>query len=126
MIIPRCRPVIEAIGHRMVYEAALAASIDPDLITLYETGIVKNNLSWFVESGKLTRASILEKENKTLDAILPRLDDLLDNLNIAHYCTAPIVSGSEWDKFAANLKEYRGDSSYDLFGIDERIKGSRL
>jgi len=117
LLIPRCRPIVEAIGHRMVYEVAIAAGVDPDLIALYEVGIVKDNLSWFVESGMLTRASVLEMENKALDAIQPRLNDLLDQLSIAPYCTAPIISESMWETFVGDLEEYKGNAEYPLFDI---------
>lgn len=101
----------------MVYEVALAAGVDADLLALYEVGIVKDNLSWFVESGGLTRASVLEMENKALDAVLPRLSDLLDRLHIAPYCTAPIVSEAMWESFVGDLQAYRGDAEYPLFNV---------
>lgn len=117
LLIPRCRPIVEAVGHRMAYETALASGVDPDLLALYEMGIVKDNLSWFVESGGLTRASVFEKENKALDAILPRLNDLLDQLDIAPYSTAPIISQSMWETFVGDLEAYRGNAEYPLFDV---------
>ena len=116
LLIPRCRPVVEGIGNQMAYEIALAAGVDTDLLALYEVGAIKENLSWYVENGLLTRAKLREMENQALDAIEPRLDDLLDRLNIAPYITAPIVEGWMWEKFAGSLETFEGRAEYPLFG----------
>jgi hypothetical protein len=53
-ILPLCLPLVQAIGHRMAYEAAVAARLDPGPISLFEIGVVKNDASWHVENHLLT------------------------------------------------------------------------
>lgn len=102
-------------GHCMIYEAAFANGIDSDLLAFYEVGVIKDNLDWFVECGGLSRARVAEMENNALDAILPRLDNLLDAVDIAPYCHAPIVSKARWEEFADKLPQYRGHAEFPLF-----------
>ncbi|KAF9056772.1 hypothetical protein BDP27DRAFT_1373213 [Rhodocollybia butyracea] len=44
-----CKPLVDAIGHRMAYDAAVEANLSPDIIALYEIGAIKNDASWFVK-----------------------------------------------------------------------------
>ena len=119
---PLCRPIVEAIGNRMVYEIALEAGVDPDLIALYEVGVVKENLSWYIEHGLLTRAKVREMENSALDAIQPRLSEMLEQLNIAPYIKVPILEGSKWTEFIGGLEDFKGNAEYPLFNA---INGSK-
>ena len=115
LLIPRCRPIVEGIGNRMVYEIALAAGVDPNLVALYEVGAIRKNLSWYVEAGLLTRGKVDEMEIEAIDALEPRLDNMLDQLEIAPYITAPIVKESTWNAFVSGLDVCRGNGEYPLF-----------
>lgn len=118
LLIPLCRPIVEAIGNRMVYETALAAGVvDPDLLALYEVGAVKENLGWYTERGLLTRAKVRDMENNALDAVRPRLGELLDRLSIAPYVKVPILEESNWTDFAGGLEDYKGNAEYPLFNV---------
>ena len=101
----------------MVYETALAASVKPNLIALYEVGAVKENLGWYTEHGLLTRAKVREMENDALDAIGPRLNEMLDCLSIAPYVKVPILEESNWTNFAGELKDFKGNVEYPLFNV---------
>ena len=115
LLIPHCRPIVEAIGNRMAYETALAARVEPDLIALYEVGAVKQNLSWYTERGLLTRAQVREMENTALDALQPRLSEMLDLLSVAPYVKVPILEGSMWAEFERGLQGFKGNAVYPLF-----------
>ncbi|OKP12452.1 hypothetical protein PENSUB_1912 [Penicillium subrubescens] len=119
---PHCKPIVEAIGHRMAYDAAIAAGVNQDLVALYEVGVVKEDLSWYVEFAGLKRGRVLEMEHQALDAVLPRLNELLDELDIGAYCTAPIVSQTEWGKFMCELKGDTGNAKYELFNHTKGMK----
>ena len=119
LLIPLCRPIVEAIGNRMVYETALAAGVvDPDLLALYEVGAVKANLSWYTERGLLTRAKVREMENDAVDAVRPRLSEMLDSLSIAPYVKVPILEESNWTDFAEGLEGFKGNAEYRIFDRD--------
>ncbi|PWY94643.1 acyl-CoA dehydrogenase NM domain-like protein [Aspergillus sclerotioniger CBS 115572] len=110
IMLPRCRPLVEAIGHRMVYDAALDAGVDRDLLSLYEAGVVQLDPSWYVEHGVLSRMEIMSMEEQAANAVFPRLENLLDRLEPEVYCTAPFVSASRWQGFLDQLAVYRGES----------------
>ncbi|OQE96238.1 hypothetical protein PENNAL_c0001G08606 [Penicillium nalgiovense] len=80
-LLPHCRSLIPAIGHRMAYEAAVDMGVDPDLLALYEAGVVKTDSSWYVENLGLSRTDQFEMECKTADDLVPRVGELLDRLD---------------------------------------------
>lgn len=102
----------------MAYEAAVDMGIDSNLLALYEAGVVKTDSSWYVEHLGLSRADQSEMECTTADALLPRLDELLDDLHMMEpYITAPILSAKRWETFVAKRETIEGDAS---FGITDR------
>ncbi|TIA07785.1 hypothetical protein D6C80_09591 [Aureobasidium pullulans] len=113
-LIPHCRPIVEGIGDRMVYETALARKVDKDLLTLWEVGAIKENLSWYVEKGLLTREKFWEIENQALSAVEPRTEELIGQLDMEAYVTAPIVEQSLFDDFVAGLPTFTGDTMLSL------------
>ncbi|EKM52531.1 uncharacterized protein PHACADRAFT_198586 [Phanerochaete carnosa HHB-10118-sp] len=86
LLLPRCLPFVEAIGHRMEFEAATNAGVSAPLVCLYELGAVGAGLAAYVE------ASGVEK-----------------------YAVGAIVSQEAWDAFVGSLDVYRGSSSYAPF-----------
>ncbi|KAB8212906.1 acyl-CoA oxidase [Aspergillus novoparasiticus] len=102
-IIPHCRPMVVAIGLRMAYEAANDKGVDRDLLALYEAGTIKCHSAWFVERLQLSRAAQFDMECKATNVVLSRFDEHLHGLEIEPYCTAPILSSSEWERFIRAL-----------------------
>ncbi|KAJ5591626.1 acyl-CoA dehydrogenase/oxidase [Penicillium hispanicum] len=122
-ILPRCQPLVEAIGNRMAYEAAVEAGIDPDLLSLFEAGVILQDSSWFVQHAGLTRAAQFENESRALNACLPRLQRLLEDTGAQEYVDAPILSQEAWTRFLASLKVYKHPSQG--LGEDDFPPGSR-
>ncbi|EAU33843.1 predicted protein [Aspergillus terreus NIH2624] len=114
LIIPRCRPLIIAIGHRMAYEAALDAGIDADLLALAEAGMVNQDLSWYSENLGFKRFTQYQMERRAMDRILPRLDQLLDELEIGPYCVAPFQTAERFAAFVRAAPAYTGEGVVDL------------
>ncbi|KAE8334554.1 hypothetical protein BDV24DRAFT_156765 [Aspergillus arachidicola] len=109
--IPHCRPMVVAIGLRMAYEAAIDKGVDRDLLALYEAGAIKCHSAWFVERLQLSRAAQFDMECKAANAALSRFDEPLHGLEIEPYCTAPILSSSEWERFICALPTFRSDTA---------------
>lgn len=107
VILPRCQSLVEAIGHRMAYEAAVAAGVDADLLALYEAGVIMQDSSWYVEHAGLTRGELFDRESRALDAVLPRLEEMLDATGAEEYVDAPILSQEAWDNFESSLEGFR-------------------
>ncbi|OQD65072.1 hypothetical protein PENPOL_c006G10071 [Penicillium polonicum] len=114
-MLPHCRSIILAIGHRMAYEAAVDKGVDSDLLALYEAGVVKTDSSWYVEDLGLSRADQFEMECNAADAVVPRLGELLDGLGTMEpYITAPILTKKRWETFLADRERIEGDASFDI------------
>ncbi|KAF4770912.1 hypothetical protein HAV15_012572 [Penicillium sp. str.  len=114
-MLPHCRSIVLAIGHRMGYEAAVDGGVDSDLLALYEAGVVKTDSSWYVENLGLSRADQFEMECNAADALLPRLGELLDGLDAMEpYITAPILNAKRWETFLAGRETIEGDASFDI------------
>lgn len=114
LILPLCQPLIEAIGHRMAYEAATKAKVHPDLLALYLAGVVKYDSSWYVEHMGLGRRAQHEMEDRALTSALPHLELFLEQTGARPYCIAPIASDESWNKFVNSLPHFDGEAVLDL------------
>ncbi|KAJ7485009.1 hypothetical protein B0H11DRAFT_1148270 [Mycena galericulata] len=114
LVLPLCQPMIEAVGHRMAYDAAIERGINHDVLALYEAGVIKHDASWYVEYAGLGRAAINDMEDRALVKLLPRLGEMLDATGAEPYCIAPIVSEAASEEFYANLPLYVGNASMPL------------
>ncbi|KAJ5086980.1 hypothetical protein NUU61_008287 [Penicillium alfredii] len=99
-------PLVEAMGHRMAYEAAVEAGVNPNLLALYEAGVVLQDSSWYVQHAGLTREAQFENDSRALDACLPHLDHMLDGTEAKEYADSPLLSQEEWDRFTASLETF--------------------
>ena len=103
--------MVEAIGHRMAYDAAVASGVEPCLVDLYVASVMKLDPAWYAEHAGLGRGAQAEMESVALDAVLPRLSSLVSRLHNEPHLTAPIVSDAAWDGFVAKLELFgRGGS----------------
>ncbi|TCD66083.1 hypothetical protein EIP91_001841 [Steccherinum ochraceum] len=125
LILPLCQPLIEAIGHRMAYDAAVKAKVPQDLIDMYVANALKHDASWYIENAGLTRRKIAEIEDKAASALLPQLDALLDATGAAPYCHAPIVSDETWKAFVDSLPHYGGNAVVTTIpGTEQSVLGA--
>ncbi|KAH7913696.1 acyl-CoA dehydrogenase NM domain-like protein [Hygrophoropsis aurantiaca] len=116
-ILPRCQPMVEAIGHRMAYDAAAASGMMPSLLHLYECSIVKLDPAWYVENAALSRRDQDDAESRALDDVLPHLTSFVEQMDIEPYVRAPIRSDTAWDAFVNQLEVFEGAGHVSL---DER------
>jgi hypothetical protein len=105
-IFTRCQPLIEAIGQRMAYEAAFEAGVNQDLLALYETGVILQDSSWYVQHAGLTREAQFERESRALSACLPCMKQMLDQTGAKEFTTSPILSPEAWAEFVASLETF--------------------
>ncbi|KAI0735596.1 acyl-CoA oxidase [Earliella scabrosa] len=114
LLLPRCMPYIEAIGHRMAYEAATDAGVALPLLRLYEAGVVGVDLAAYLEFGLVpSRRAWAEEEAAALSEVYARLDSFLDATGAAPYARAACVSQEAWDAFVRTLEVYDGSAQYD-------------
>lgn len=118
LLLPRCRPLVETIGHRVAYEAAKEAGIEQDLLDVYEASILHHDLSWYIENRVITRVIHWEMEAAAMTRVFGRLDELFEKMRIDEvepYITAPIVSDEKWAEFFNSIPSVSGNASYSWF-----------
>ncbi|KAF7356481.1 Acyl-CoA dehydrogenase NM domain-like protein [Mycena venus] len=103
ILLPRCIPLVIAIGQRMAFEAALDAHVEPDLVAVYEASAVLQDLAWYVENGLTTREVAIAKEVDALTRAFVILDQVLDKNGCEPYIHTPILSSSAWANWVATL-----------------------
>ncbi|TFY55180.1 hypothetical protein EVJ58_g8413 [Rhodofomes roseus] len=109
LILPECVNLVQAIGHRMAYDAAVAAGVESGLIDLYVASCIKLDAAWYVEQLGLSRAEQRAMENSAVDAVFPRLQELFERMDVEPYISAPLISDEKWDQYVKSLVTY-GDS----------------
>ncbi|KAI0292232.1 acyl-CoA dehydrogenase NM domain-like protein [Multifurca ochricompacta] len=104
-VLPRSLPLIQAIGHRIAYDAARAAQVDPPLLDLFEAASVLLDEAWYVENLGVSRAELREREARAIEAAFPHLEEYLSRMDVAPYVVAPIVSDEKWGQFLGTLHQ---------------------
>lgn len=112
-IIPRSIALAEAIGHRMAFEAALDAGVDPLILKLYETSVVLHDIAWYSEHGLCTQDGMLETEEHAITDLYKCLDQLLDHSGVQPYAYAAITTEKSWKAFVRTLPVYAGNAHTD-------------
>jgi hypothetical protein len=102
-VLPELFGLIQSIGTRMAYDAAVADSVESDLVDLYVVSCIRMDPTWYVENAGLTRRSIGDMESAAVDSIFPRMEELLVRTGVEAYISAPIVSDEGWEKYVASL-----------------------
>ncbi|KAJ8487671.1 hypothetical protein ONZ45_g14251 [Pleurotus djamor] len=106
LVLPRCQPLLQAVGHRIAYDSACKDNIDEDLINLYVSQCYKQDAGWYAESGGVSVAEQRKLEIDSASRLLPQLDNLLVLLGNDEGITAPMVSDELWDKFVQSLPSH--------------------
>ncbi|KAJ5164065.1 Acyl-CoA dehydrogenase/oxidase [Penicillium coprophilum] len=113
-ILPLALPLVEAIGHRMAFEAAREANIDSKLLDLYAIGVIKEDSAWYAEQGGLSREIQREMETQAADALFPDLEDIMEASGLQAYSNAPMTSKGLWNEFVAGLETFEGNATPHL------------
>ncbi|KAG2049697.1 acyl-CoA dehydrogenase NM domain-like protein [Suillus hirtellus] len=103
---PRCQQMVESMGHRMAYDAAVDQGVSQCLVDLYIINAIKTDAAWYVERGMFTRKVIVHMEDAALLAALPRLEELLTAMEVEPYVSSPIISDKCWEEFRKTLPVY--------------------
>ncbi|KAF9650305.1 acyl-CoA dehydrogenase NM domain-like protein [Thelephora ganbajun] len=109
-ILPLCVPLMQAVGHRMAYDAAIEASVDPTLIDIYLSSAILSDPAWYSETSDpavhLSRSEQLEMQLNACTKGVARLEEWLDKLEVGPYVLAPIVSEEKWDAYEQTLETF--------------------
>lgn len=115
-ILPRCRKLVQAIGHRMAYEAAAASDlVTPDMLRFYEASCLLEDPAWYVEKKKFTTSDLHIRHADAATQLLPRLEFMLQQSGAAPWATAPILKEQAWMEFLDRLPTFTHDGSASDF-----------
>ena len=115
ILLPQCQGLIEAIGHRMAYDAAVEEGLDQHLIDTYVSHVISVDPSWYSEEAGIPRALQKKMELESAAASFKHLESLLERLDVDSYVTAPMISDERWDAYEQSLQTYShpGNSMLD-------------
>ncbi|KAI0811666.1 acyl-CoA dehydrogenase/oxidase [Xylaria sp. FL0064] len=106
-LLPRCRDLIKATGHRMAYEAAVdSGKVKPAALRLFESTCMKSDLSWYCEFEGLNRNEYLANDTKAAQEALPLLQEFLIQSRPPGATVAPIMDEGSWDEFVQSLPTF--------------------
>jgi len=109
-ILPLCVPLIQAVGHRMAYDAAIEASVDPVLIDIFVASVILTDSAWYSEATDpavhLSRSEQSEMQLNACKKGVGRLEEWLAKLEIEPYVLAPIVNEEKWEAHEQRLDTF--------------------
>ncbi|KAL5350963.1 hypothetical protein ACLOAV_004536 [Pseudogymnoascus australis] len=101
-ILPLCRQLVEATGQRMAYEAAQASKdIPSQMLNVFVAKCVEADLGWYCVHEGSNRMKLLTQQVKAYEAVLPQLEEFLDNCQAAPWATSPILKEKDFEYFSA-------------------------
>lgn len=120
-ILPHCQPIIEAIGNRCAYEAAVAHGLPRHVVDLFVATVIEDDPAWYSEN-----TSLLRNEQKTLlleaaTTTYNNLEEALDILDVERYIHAPIVSDERWNQYVEGLQNLGTRKVRRLFLPGKRV-----
>ncbi|KAJ6581956.1 acyl-CoA dehydrogenase NM domain-like protein [Mycena capillaripes] len=107
LVLPKSELIVRAIGHRMAYDAAMDANLDPTITDLYLASTVTLDAAWYAEHADFGGARQDAAVNAAVTAALPFLDDWLVRTGAEPYSQVPILSDANWKNFVGGLREYK-------------------
>ncbi|KAH9940467.1 acyl-CoA dehydrogenase NM domain-like protein [Epithele typhae] len=125
-ILPYCQPTVEAIGHRMAYDAAREHAVPAPLVDLFVARCLERDAAWYSESGGVSREEQRSRASRAHDAAEPMLGALVVEMDVGEYVGAPIVSDERWAAFVDGLVVHEGNAQMDLFETGDLSLGDAL
>ncbi|KZS99908.1 uncharacterized protein LAESUDRAFT_709568 [Laetiporus sulphureus 93-53] len=113
LVLPDSVPLVQAIGHRIAYDAAVAAGVDACLVDLYVATCIKLDPAWYLEELGIKRTAQKEMESSAIDAVYERLEEYLEKMDVESYVSAPLISDTAWNDYVRSLETF-GDSTANV------------
>ena len=114
IILPQCQGLIEAVGHRMAYDAAVEEGLDQHLIDTYVSHVISVDPSWYSEEAGISRALQKKMELEAATVSFKHLESLLERLDVDSYVTAPMVSDERWEVYERSLYTHSHSGNLEL------------
>jgi len=104
-VLPLCQSLIEAIGARLAYEAAVG-SLQDDIMNLFVASNFRKDPAWYALNEGLDGGTQVRMETEAAKKLLPHIGMLLEMLEVEPYIVAPIVSDEKWNCYVNKLDTY--------------------
>ncbi|KAJ6550952.1 hypothetical protein DFH09DRAFT_925529, partial [Mycena vulgaris] len=95
LVPPKSERIVRAIGHRMAYDSAVDAELDPKITALYLATVVKTDSAWYSDKVEFGQDLQDDLESEAVCVALPCLDEWLVQTGAEHYSQVPIISETE-------------------------------
>ncbi|KAJ6507810.1 acyl-CoA dehydrogenase NM domain-like protein [Mycena vitilis] len=105
-VLPQAVRLVDSIGQRIAYDAAVNLGVEQCLLDLYVASCVKADSAWYVQHAGLTQEAQMDMESNAIDAVLPRMPKLIADMGVQAYAVAPITSQGRWDRFVGSLETF--------------------
>ncbi|KAJ7210493.1 acyl-CoA dehydrogenase NM domain-like protein [Mycena pura] len=107
-VLPQAVRLVESIGQRIAYDAAVNMEVEQCLVDLYVAHCVKADSAWYVQHAGLTEEAQMDMESDAVDAVLPRMSELIAGMGVDAYAVAPITTWARWNSFVESLETFNG------------------
>ncbi|KAF7336927.1 hypothetical protein MVEN_02129100 [Mycena venus] len=105
-VLPQAVRLVDSIGQRIAYDAAVNMGVEQCLIDLYVAHCVKADSAWYVQHAGLTQEAQMNMESDAIDAVLPRMSALISDMGVQRYAVAPITTQGRWNRFVDSLETF--------------------
>ncbi|KAJ7679133.1 acyl-CoA dehydrogenase NM domain-like protein [Mycena polygramma] len=120
-VLPQAVRLVDSIGQRIAYDAAVNLGVEQCLLDLYVASCVKTDSAWYVQHAGLTQEAQMDMESDAIDAVLPRMPKLIADMGVHAYAVAPITSQGRWDRFVDSLETFERVSE-DVLKTFEHVR----
>lgn len=105
-VLPQSIRLVDSIGQRIAYDAAVNMGVEQCLIDLYVASCIKTDSAWYVQHAGLTQEAQMDMESDAIDAVLPRMQELIADLDVQPFTVAPITTQRRWNRFVDSLETF--------------------
>lgn len=98
-ILPTCLQIVEAMGSRFAFDAAVEQRVDPRLIDMFVASMMSQDSAWYAEVASLSRATQAEMLDTAILALEENLEEFIRESESDATVLAPIVSDEKWNAF---------------------------
>jgi acyl-CoA oxidase len=118
VVLPQCIRIIEAIGHRLAYDAANHAHISQPILDLFLMSAISKDPSWYAENG-VPQAIQARMQREAVSAAMPSLQAYVDGLGVDAFVFAPIVSDEGWETYESSLETFRPAEKFPTTAMNQ-------
>jgi hypothetical protein len=113
-VTPRARDLIQAVGHRLAYDAVVeSGTVRQELIDVWESNCILEYPAWYVEHAGMTNSEIHSRQVAAIERARPHLEGIVQDFGMDKlFGSTPLVSNELEDEFMRGLPAF-GEATQD-------------